>query len=280
MARQRLTYKTYPVSTRVDPRGVFYGLIQGATTEPESSLREIMAYKKITAFDPKQVVNLVEDIIQGGMELTALDGRPRAISSMIKTFLGFDGSFPTEDARVTTQTLVSRVRLLKDLRVAVNMDNFTLVNEREAQLPFEILSAQDYRTAPDVSADVVYNQIPLIEGDDSYWRSYIKLTGRRLDEPARYELVWKTPGTGAENLVHLTTHASTQNPVYEDPSPNDPSTFIGFYSAILQIEWSAEALENPNTYLPALGSVFEIRAYNSEGAVIYSKPVTYTVLPA
>lgn len=279
MARQRLTYKTYPVSTRVDPRGVFYGLIQGATTEPESSLREIMAYKKITAFDPKQVVNLVEDIIQGGMELTALDGRPRAISSMIKTFLGFDGSFPTEDARVTTQQLVSRVRLLKDLRVAVNMDNFTLVNEREAQLPFEILSAQDYRAAPDVSADVVYNNIPLLEGSSEYWRSFIKLTGRRLDEPARYELVWNV-GADPERSVALSTYATATNPEYEEVGENDPTTFIGFYSAVLQIQWTDNPAENPNVYLPSLGSVFEIRAYNSEDAVIYSKPVTFAALPA
>lgn len=131
MARQRLLYKTYPVSTRVDPRGVFYGLVQGTTTEPETSLREIMAFKKITAFDPKQVVNLVEDIMQGGLELTALDGRPRAISSLMKTYLGFDGSFPTVDARVTDQKLVARIRLLKDLRIEPNMDNFTLVNTLE-----------------------------------------------------------------------------------------------------------------------------------------------------
>lgn len=198
MARQRLVYKTYPVSTRVDPRGVYYGIVQGATTEPETSLREILAYKKVTAFDPAQVVRLVEDVIQGGMELTALDGRPRAISSMIKTYLGFDSSFPTADARVTSQSLVARVRLLKDLRIPVNMDDYTLVNDAEVQLPYNITSAVDMRYSGS-SVNYLYNQATVlytpISGsgvEDSLNGWLLQITGRRLDEYEHYQIFDKT----------------------------------------------------------------------------------------
>lgn len=182
MARQRLYYKTYPVSTRVDPRGVYYGLIQGTTTEPETSLREIMAYKKITAFDPAQVVRLVEDIVQGGLELTSMDGRPRAISSMLKIYLGFDSSFPAADARVTSQKLLANVRLLKDLRVPVDMDNFTLINTLE---PTGVVldAVQIYQGLPPSEAGDIF---PINLNTEPY---SVLLVGSNLDQVNQFDLV-------------------------------------------------------------------------------------------
>lgn len=279
MARQRLTYKTYPVSTRVDPRGVFYALIQGATTEPESSLREIMAYKKITAFDPKQVVSLVEDIIQGGMELTALDGRPRAISSMIKTFLGFDGSFPTEDARVTSQTLVSRVRLLKDLRVPVNMDNFTLVNEREAQLPFDLTSATDWRLT-DLTGNYIGIPAELAADSSTYFVSYLRLTGRRLDEPSSYRLHLVLPEAvrPAGYMDFVVTDTQGGAPAPYNPATAKTKLYRGFYSACLQVIWldSSEALDPANILQYATSIV--LQALNSDGGVIYETPMQTRII--
>lgn len=181
MARQRLNYKLYPVSTRVDPRGVFYGLVQGNTTEPETSLREIMAYKKITAFDPAQVVRLTEDIVQGALELTALDGRPRAISSLLKTFLGFDKAFPTADARVTDQKLVARVRLLKDMRLEPNMDDFTLVNEAGPQTIIDTLQWFSGDNPP--SGNIVQSSISA-EGNIRR----LAITGIGMDIPTAFEV--------------------------------------------------------------------------------------------
>lgn len=269
MARQRLNYKLYPVSTRVDPRGVFYGVVQGATTEPETSLREILAYKKITAFDPAQVVRLVEDVIQGGMELTALDGRPRAISSMIKTYLGFDKSFPTEDARVTDQILLSKVRLLKDLRVNVDMDNFTLVNDAEASLPFAITSALD-NEFPTLTGN--YIKLPLRNPPDveGYSVTYLRLTGRRLDEPTSYQLyVPDLPGS-------LKTFAVTETQGGADAPYNPISAAVqlyrGFYSCCLQIIWTPGGEPSPSldTSMPAT-----LQALNSEGTVLYELPMAF-----
>lgn len=182
MARQRLNYKLYPVSTRVDPRGVYYGLVQGNTTEPETSLREIMAYKKINAFDPAQVVRLTEDIVQGALELTALDGRPRAISSLLKTFLGFDKAFPTADARVTDQKLVARVRLLKDMRLEPNMDDFTLVNEAGPQTIIDTLQWFS-GTNPPAGGNIVQSSISAEGGIRK-----LVITGIGMDIPAAFEV--------------------------------------------------------------------------------------------
>lgn len=266
MARQRLTYKLYPVSTRVDPRGVFYGVIQGATTEPESSLREILAYKKITAFDPAQVVRLVEDVIQGGMELTALDGRPRAISSMIKTYLGFDKSFPTEDARVTDQSLISKVRLLKDLRVGVNMDDFTLVNESETQLPFTITSAVD-TNIPSASYNVIGYPVSETPGSPSYYVTYLNITGRRLDEPSAYRLAVDFP-QGRQTYEVTETQGDGDAPYIPEAAPVD--LYKGFYSACLQVIWTPGGGQQPG-----LDSSFPcfLQTLNSEGNVTYETPV-------
>lgn len=269
MARQRLNYKLYPVSTRVDPRGVFYGVVQGATTEPETSLREILAYKKITAFDPAQVVRLVEDVIQGGMELTALDGRPRAISSMIKTYLGFDKSFPTEDARVTDQTLISKVRLLKDLRVGVNMDDFTLVNDAEAQLPFVITSALDYKF-PTLTGNYIKLPLEVVGIHTGYYVTYLRLTGRRLDEPATYRLhVPDNPGS--QKYFEVTEDHGSGDAPYA-PSDAPVQLYRGFYSSCLQIIWTPQGNPMPqlDTSMPAF-----LQALNTESTVLYELPISF-----
>lgn len=271
MARQRLTYKLYPVSTRVDPRGVYYGIIQGATTEPESSLREILAYKKITAFDPAQVVRLVEDVIQGGMELTALDGRPRAISSMLKTYLGFDKSFATEDARVTDQKLMSKVRLLKDLRVDVNMADFTLVNDAETSLPFTITSVIDYRLA-DVNYNAIAYPLANASGTPDYPVSYIRLTGRRLDEPYSYRLK-VTRSSGTDYLYDVSETQGGGDASYSPSSAPFP-LYRGFYSAALQVIWNPSGGEFPASY-PDSSMPASLQALNQEGNILYETPIQF-----
>lgn len=276
MARQRLYYKLYPVSTRVDPRGVFYGLIQGATTEPESSLREILAYKKITAFDPAQVVRLVEDVIQGGMELTALDGRPRAISSMLKTYLGFDSSFPTEDARVTDQKLQSKVRLLKDLRVDVNMDDFTLINEREMQLPFAVYSVVDTLISQPSGPYVFAIPVSMIPNSPGFYVSYLNLTGRRLDEPASYRLKVTAPGSSDPQYFEVTETRGEGDAPY---IPEDAlvTLYKSYYSACMQVIWNTSVYTDPTPILTITTQT--LQALNSEGAVLWEQELSRQVLP-
>ena len=221
MARQKLTYKLYPVSTRVDPRGVYYGLIQGPTTEPETSLREILAYKKVTAFDPAQVLRLVDDVIQGGMELTALDGRPRAISSLLKTYLGFDESFPSADARVTTQKLLSKVRLLKDLRVAVNMDDFTLVNEA-ADSTIKITSAQVWKAgdpAPTQAGSVFDPALFTTASEDNNPKK-IQIVGLNLDRIRTLQFSVLDTGSEAVAIAFYNVDYATQTMPSTDTSGN------------------------------------------------------------
>lgn len=272
MARQRLTYKLYPVSTRVDPRGVYYGRIQGATTEPETSLREILAYKKVTAFDPAQVVRLVDDVIQGGMELTALDGRPRAISSMLKTYLGFDKSFATEDARVTDQKLMAKVRLLKDLRVDVNMDDFTLVNDAEAQLPFIITSAVDYQS-PDSTTNVINLPLGHVPDETNYLVSYLRLTGRRLDEPASYRLAVDRTGTG-EPAYFVVSEGQGGGDAPYTPSLAPIRLFRGFYASTLQVVWTPFGSSLPGGF-PNPSMPVSLQALNNEGNVLYETPMHF-----
>lgn len=233
MARQRLNYKLYPVSTRVDPRGVYYGLVQGNTTEPETSLREIMAYKKITAFDPAQVVRLTEDIVQGALELTALDGRPRAISSLLKTFLGFDKAFPTADARVTDQKLVARVRLLKDMRLEPNMDDFTLVNEAGPQTIIDTLQWYSGDNPP--AGNVVSASIA---ATTSIRR--LAITGIGMDVPDAFEVFDVTASTIIYPRTQIATMTGSQTSYYTLTATWPVSENIGFESPGLVVGHTLE----------------------------------------
>lgn len=134
MATQ-LYYNTLPISTRVDPRGRYYGKIESVPLSPEETVRGIMAFKKINAYSESTVLQLLNDLLQGAVELTALDGKTRTIGQMLRVYMSLEGSF---DSPILTyddkQALKVRVQLLKDMKYPVDGENFTL-SPRDITIP-------------------------------------------------------------------------------------------------------------------------------------------------
>lgn len=122
-----LNYSTQPISTRVDPRGRYYARIEAPALTAEESLRDIMAYKKINAYSASTVLQLLNDLLQGAVELTALDGRTRVLGQMLRVYMALEGSFespilsPSDKANLKVRT-----QLLKDMKYPVDGANFTL----------------------------------------------------------------------------------------------------------------------------------------------------------
>ena len=125
-----LTYTTAPISTRVDPRGRYYGKIEAAQLTAEESLRDIMAYKKINAFSESTVLMLLNDLLQGAVELTALDGKTRVLGQMLRVYMALEGSFPVPTLSIEDKSALKvRTQLLKDLKYPVDPSNFTLTQK-------------------------------------------------------------------------------------------------------------------------------------------------------
>lgn len=130
-----LNYTTQPISTRVDPRGRYYGKIESVPLSPEETVRGIMAYKKITAFSESTVLMLLNDLLQGAVELTALDGKTRTIGQMLRVYMSLEGSFATPILSYDDKSALKvRTQLLKDLKWPVDPENFSL-SPKDGQFP-------------------------------------------------------------------------------------------------------------------------------------------------
>lgn len=130
-----IEYKVYQSPQTLGEGTTYYGLVLNKGVDSLSSLREIMAYKKITAYEPAQLRALFDAVIQGAMELTALDGNPRSVGNLIRTHLAFDSSFPNLDTDPRTIGMNVRLRTLKDLKIPVDTSNFSFVPPSDVTWP-------------------------------------------------------------------------------------------------------------------------------------------------
>lgn len=122
-----LNYTAYPIATRVDPRGRYYAKVESTALTAEETIRGIMAYKKITAYSEGTVLQLLNDLLQGAVELTALDGKTRTIGQMLRVYMSLEGSFSNPILSTADKNnLKVRTQLLKDMKYPVNPSNFTL----------------------------------------------------------------------------------------------------------------------------------------------------------
>lgn len=131
----KIQYKIYQSPRSLGANPVYYGLVLNQSLSAEESLRQIMAEKKITAFQPSQLLTLIDSVLQGAIELTARDGIPRSISSLLRTHLAWDKGFTMPDSSPKSTPMSVRVRLLKDLRLPVDMNSFEFVPADPIVLP-------------------------------------------------------------------------------------------------------------------------------------------------
>lgn len=159
-----IEYKVYQSPQTLGDGRTFYGLVLNKGVDSLSSLREIMAYKKITAYEPAQLRALFDAVIQGAMELTALDGNPRSVGNLIRTHLAFDSSFPNLDTDPRTIGMNVRLRTLKDLKIPVDTTNFSFIPPSDVTWPrIDRVFSQGASTAGDKDV-IVKGQAFLAQG--------------------------------------------------------------------------------------------------------------------
>lgn len=127
MATQ-LNYTSYPIGEQISDESLYYSRIVGAPSlDAGQTLRDVMAYQKITAYSESTVTQLLNDLIQGAIDRTAQDGQTRNIGQMLRVYMAIEGS---SISPILTQAdknrLAVRVQLLKDMRYPVDPSNFTL----------------------------------------------------------------------------------------------------------------------------------------------------------
>lgn len=114
--------------------GKLYGIIDNANVvSPEVTIQEILDLKKLGNYSAKQLAALMEDIIQGAGELVARDGRPRSLSTMLKFEGKIRGTFDNPDERISTQRVIVRPRLLKDIKLDIDKSQFEFVNTNDKE---------------------------------------------------------------------------------------------------------------------------------------------------
>ena len=208
-----LYYTTQPISRRVDPAGRFYGRIESNALTPEESLRGIMAYKKITAYSESTVLQLLNDLLQGAVELTAIDGKTRTIGQLLRVYMALEGSFnsavltPADKA-----SLKVRTQLLKDMKWPVNPTNFSLV-ARDTGVP--VITGVHY-SDQQTTEDAFYIGEPCI------------ITGRNLNlvtASGEIALYFLGSAGGGYRVGLDTTYAPSYNALYTAPMTGGPSLF-------------------------------------------------------
>lgn len=157
-----LTYSAQPISTRVDPRGRYYARIDAPALTAEETLRDVMAYKKINAFSASTVLNLLNDLLQGAVELTALDGRTRTLGQMLRVYMALEGSYQTPILTAADKAnLRVKTQLLKDMKYPVDDANFTLTPKGDA---VPAITAVHYSGQPDTGDAIKFGADLIING--------------------------------------------------------------------------------------------------------------------
>ena len=90
--------------------------------------------------DEVGIEEIVEDVLQGAAELVARDGIARNVSSLLKFESRIKGTFRNTEAIVTSdQKVIVSPRMLKDIRVDIDRQDFTFENTNDNTAP-KILS--------------------------------------------------------------------------------------------------------------------------------------------
>lgn len=132
--KTKITYKVIRQSAEVGAR--FYGVIDNSDPiVAELAMQQIIEYKKLYNYSPKQLAVIVEDVLQGAAELVARDGRSRNVSSLLKFEPRILGTFANTESGITDQKVYVKPRMLKDIKVDINKADFTFENSTSSTAP-------------------------------------------------------------------------------------------------------------------------------------------------
>lgn len=134
MAKPKMKYKVIRQSDAVGAR--FYGVIDNADpVVAELTMQQIIEYKKLYNYSPKQLAILVEDVLQGAAELVGRDGLARNVSSLLKFEARIAGTFENTESGISDQRVYVKPRMLKDIKVNIDKANFSFENATASTAP-------------------------------------------------------------------------------------------------------------------------------------------------
>lgn len=134
MAKPKMKYKVIRQSDAVGAR--FYGVIDNADpVVAELTMQQIIEYKKLYNYSPKQLAIMVEDVLQGAAELVARDGLARNVSSLLKFEARIAGTFANTESGISDQKIYVKPRMLKDIKVNIDKGNFSFENATASTAP-------------------------------------------------------------------------------------------------------------------------------------------------
>lgn len=127
-------FKTYKQAAAVG--GKIYGVANLADpVVPNVTMAEVIDLKKLHNYSADTLEALLSQVISGVADLVARDGRPRNLSDLLKFEPTIKGTFDNMQQSVTTQKIVIRPRLLKEMRVNLPADAFSWQNQNDDESP-------------------------------------------------------------------------------------------------------------------------------------------------
>ena len=134
MDKPQITYKVLQQSA--DIGGRYYAVVDNSRPVPASvAIQQIVEFKKLYNYSAKQIEQLVEDVLQGAAELVGRDGLARNVSSLLKFEPRIRGTFANTEAGVTNQKVIVAPRMLKDIRVDIDKNDFSFANVNDSTAP-------------------------------------------------------------------------------------------------------------------------------------------------
>lgn len=134
MAKPIIKFKTYRQSAQVG--GKIYGVPNlGDPVVANVTMAEVIDYAKLHNYSADTLEALLSQVISGVADLVARDGRPRNLSDLLKFEPVIKGTFANMEQTVTTQKVLVRPRLLKEIRVKLNADDYAWQNQNDKESP-------------------------------------------------------------------------------------------------------------------------------------------------
>lgn len=164
MAKPVIKFKTYKQSERVG--GKIYGVPNlGDPVVAEVTMQEVIDYAKLHNYSADTLTALLSQVISGVADLVARDGRPRNLSDLLKFEPVIKGTFDNLEQTVTSQKVLVRPRLLKEIRVKLDASDYSWQNQNDTTGPklqsaafmaagWDIESAEDWSEAILSSSEV------------------------------------------------------------------------------------------------------------------------------
>lgn len=134
MAKPVIKFKTYRQSAAVG--GKIYGVpYLGDTIVADVTMQEVIDYAKLHNYSADTLSALLSQVIAGVGDLVARDGRPRMLSDLLKFEPVIKGTFNNMEQTVTTQKVLVRPRMLKEIKVALDPSAYSWQNQNDKESP-------------------------------------------------------------------------------------------------------------------------------------------------